>query len=177
MLTIKIVQFTVTLAIIVPTVIALVKGAPFVPTPLKITRRMLELAKIRPGEKIYDIGCGDGRMVHLASKKYQAEAVGFELSPLIYFGAKICQPFYRSKAKILFRDSRKQNLGDADVIFCYMMPESMQKFQEKFDRELKKGARVISYAFQIKKWKEVQKIERIKEKNEAPIWVYEIGKT
>ncbi len=137
---------------------------------------MLALARLKPGEKIYDIGCGDGRLVHLASKEHKALAVGFELSPLIYCIAKICQPFWKSKAKIQFRDFRFQNLSDADVIVCYLLPNTLKTFQEKFDRELKKGTRVVSYAFSIGEWKPIHKEQRDPQKGIAPIWVYEIGK-
>jgi methylase of polypeptide subunit release factors len=56
-------------------------GAPFVPTPSRVLIRMVELADIKAGEKVYDLGCGDGRVVIEANKKYQARAVGIEISP------------------------------------------------------------------------------------------------
>jgi SAM-dependent methyltransferase len=167
--------FAVILAIliIIPTVIAMVTGAPFVPTPMPRVKKMLQLAKIKKGEKVYDIGCGDGRMVYLAAKEYGANAVGFELSPLVFLLAKVRQFFWRSKAKIFFTDFRAQNLGDADVIVCYLMPDSLARLQEKLDKELKKGTRVVSYAFSIGTWKVNHREERDKENNLAPIWVYE----
>lgn len=158
---------------LIPTLIAITKGAPWVPTPMNRVRKMLELAKIKEGEKIYDLGCGDGRFVHLASKKYKAEAVGFELSPLVYLIAKIFQPFWRSKAKIKFKNFHKVDLSDADIIVCYLLPNTLKALQEKFEKELKKGARIISYAFQIKDWKEIKKVEKIPKKRLSTIWVYE----
>ncbi len=156
----------------VPTIYALL-GAPFVPTPLPRVRKMLELAKIKPGDKVYDIGCGDGRLVHLASKEHKAQAVGFELSPPVWFWAKICQPFWFSKAKIKYRNFVSQDISDADVIVCYLMPNTLKKFQEKL-KKLKKGTRIISYAFQIPDLKLVHEEEKIIDKNHSPIWVYEI---
>lgn len=173
---IKKLEFIIIFLLMIPTVIALVKGAPFVPTPLKTVRRMLELGRLKRNEKVYDIGCGDGRIVHLASKEYKANAIGFELSPLIYIIAKICQPFWRSHAKIRFRDFRFQNFHDADAIFCYLMPATLKKIQKKWEKELRNGTRVISYAFPIGNWKPTHKEDSIPEKNQAPIWVYEIGK-
>jgi SAM-dependent methyltransferase len=162
------------LLILVPTMMALVKGAPFVPTPMAAVEKMLLLAKIKEGEIVYDIGCGDGRMVYLAAKKYKAKAFGLELSPLIYAIARIRHFLWRSKAKILFSNFKNRNLRDADVIVCYLLPETLEYLQSKLEKELKKGARVISYAFKVGDWKPSHKEERDPLMNLAPIWVYEI---
>jgi SAM-dependent methyltransferase len=164
-------------ALLIPMVIAFVTGAPFVPTPMARVNRMLELAELKKGDRIYDIGCGDGRMVHVAHKIYGADSVGLELSPLVYFLAKVRQKLWRSGAKILLRDFRGVNLSDAKVIVCYLLPNTLETFREKFLRELRPGTKIISYAFEIKGWKPVHMEDRIREKNFSPIWVYEIGKS
>lgn len=162
--------------LLIPTFIALVFGAPWVPTPKKVVIKMLNAAHIKPKDIIYDLGCGDGRIVHLAVKNYQAIGVGLELSPVIYLMAKIKSFLFRSRAKILFRDFRYYSLKNADVIFCYLMPKTNQNLEKKLAQELKKGARVISYAFQFKNWKESNLIPKNPQENHAPIWVYEMGK-
>lgn len=167
-------NLAVLVLILIPTIKALVKGAPFVPTPIVRVKKMLEAANIKPGEKVYDIGCGDGRMVYLAARDHGASAVGFELSPLVYAIARIRKFFWKSKAKILFRDFNFCNLGDADVIVCYLLPETLAGLQTKLKKELKKGARVVSYAFKIGEWKEVRQEPRDTNNNLAPIWVYEM---
>lgn len=159
--------------IIIPTIIAMSTGAPFVPTPMARVEKMLALAKVKKGEKVYDIGCGDGRMVYVAANDYGANAVGYELSPLVYVLARIRKYFWRSKARIEFTDFRYRNLGDADVIVCYLLPESLARLQPKLENELKKGARVISYAFAIGTWGASKKEESDRANNLAPIWVYE----
>jgi SAM-dependent methyltransferase len=159
--------------VLIPTIMALVNGAPFVPTPMEAVENVLKLAKIKRGEKIYDIGCGDGRMVYLAAKEYGADATGFELSPLVYCLARIRHLFWRSKAKIRFANFKSKDLSDADVIVCYLLPDTLARLQEKLDRELKKGARVVSYAFPVGNWKVSHRQERDAAKNIAPIWVYE----
>lgn len=158
--------------IIIPTIIAMSSGAPFVPTPMARVKKMIALAKIKPGEKVYDIGCGDGRMVYVAANDYGANATGYELSPLVYGLARLRKFFWRSKAKIQFTDFRYKNLGDADVIVCYLLPESLARLQPKLEAELKQGARVISYAFPIGTWEVTHREERDPANNLAPIWMY-----
>ncbi|MFO0780650.1 MAG: 50S ribosomal protein L11 methyltransferase [Candidatus Gracilibacteria bacterium] len=159
--------------ITIPTIIAMSTGAPFVPTPMPRVEKMLALAKVKPNEKVYDIGCGDGRMVYVAANQYGANATGFELSPLVYCLAKIRKFFWKSKAKIEFTDFRYKNLGDADVIVCYLLPEALARLQSKLEAELKKGARVVSYAFPIGTWEVTHREERNRGQNLAPIWVYQ----
>ena len=164
---------TLAILIIIPTIIAMSTGAPFVPTPMARVKKMLALAKIKSGEKVYDIGCGDGRMVYVAANDYGANAVGYELSPLVYVLARIRKFFWGSKARIDFTDFRFKNLSDADVIVCYLLPESLARLQKKLEAELKPGARIVSYAFPIGTWQVKHREERDREQNLAPIWVYE----
>jgi len=165
-------EVAILIAVTIPTLWALF-SAPFVPTPMKVVRKMLKLAKIKEGEKIYDLGCGDGRLVHLASKEYKAEAIGFELSPLVFAIAKFLQPFWRSKAKIKFRNFHRQDISDANIIVCYLMPNTLEKMLKKF-QTLKKGTRIISYAFKIPGLNLIHQEPRVREENMSPIWVYEI---
>lgn len=171
--TLNIYTFPILILLLVPTIMALINGAPFVPTPMEAVEKMLELANIKEGQKVYDIGCGDGRMVYLAAKKYKANATGLELSPLVYALARVRHFFWRSKAKIKFSNFKRHNLSDADVIVCYLMPETLKLLQGKLDHELKKGTRVVSYAFPIGNWKVTHQEERNVKQKIAPIWVYE----
>lgn len=158
--------------ILIPTLRALINGAPFVPTPIARARKMASLAQIKPGEKVFDIGCGDGRMVYIAANEFGAHATGLELSPLVYILARIRKFFWKSKAQILFRDFHFYNFKDIDVIMCYLMPETLAKLQAKLEKELKPGARVISYAFKIGTWQETHHEPADQENNMASIWIY-----
>lgn len=162
--------------VLVPTAVAFIFGAPFVPTPNERVRKMLELAGAKPGMRIYDVGCGDGRMVRMATNEFGADAIGFELSPPVFLWAKIRQFFWRSNHKIFLRDFRAINLSDADAIVCYLLPEAMKRLGEKLEKELKIGAKVVSYAFAIEGWNPTHIEPKIKEKNYCKILVYEIGK-
>jgi len=157
--------------------IAHVKGAPYLPTPRKAVKKMLALAEIKPGEKVYDIGCGDGRLVIAAANDYQAEAVGFEISPPVYLGAKLWHWLKKtdSNAKILFRDSREFDFSDADVIVNFMTPDSLKEvWRDKLEQELKPEARVLSYAFAIDGWQPSHKTEPIAGENIGPIYLYKM---
>ena len=166
-------SLTILILISVPTVMALINGAPFVPTPMKRVRKMVELAKIKPGQVVYDIGCGDGRFVYLAANLYGAKATGIELSPLVYVYAMIRKLFWRSKAKIIFGDFKMMDISDADIIFCYLLPETLKKIQPDLDKKLKTGTRIISYAFNIPNWKLIHEEKRNPEEKVASIWIYE----
>ena len=172
-------QCVLMIIILIPTTIALL-SAPWVPTPSDRVKKMLALAKIKPGEKVYDLGCGDGRMVHFASILYKAKAVGLEFSPLIYAMAKMFQPIYwlkGSRAKILFRNFYKKDLSDANVIVFYLLPHAIQKLKPKWKKELKKGTRIVSYAFQIEGWTPTHRQKRIRKKSFCPLWLYTIGES
>ena len=126
-------------------------GAPFLPTPRKTSEKMLQKVKIKQGQIVYDLGCGDGRFVHMASRKYQAKGIGIELNPLVYLYAKL-RSIGHSDELIYCRDFMKLNLSSADIIVCYLLPKTMYKLEKKLMRELKPGAKVISHGFKFAQW-------------------------
>lgn len=134
-------------------------GGPFYPTSDSSAKEILKLAKVKKGEKIYDIGAGDGRILNYAEKIYKAKAVGFEINPFVYFWARIRQ-FFGWKGKIILGDFKNHNLKDADKIFCYMLPRTLETFKKTFGKTLKKGTKIISYRFKIKGWKPNKTIKR-----------------
>lgn len=160
--------------IFIPTMVAFLSGAPWVPTPMARVKKMLELADIKPGETVYDIGCGDGRMVITASKEFGAKGVGVELSPLLYIAARIRNFLTRGNATFLLRDLRYHSLADADVVMFYLMPETLKKLTPKFAKELKPGARLISYAFSVGDWVPVHIEPKNAEKNLSRILVFRV---
>lgn len=146
-------------------------GGPFVPTPMYAVHKVLKAAGIKKGQKVYDIGAGDGRFVHFACKDYGANAVGFEMDPTVYMIAKIRQWLWHWKGKIIRSNFLRYHLTDADVVVCYMMPKTLARFQTKFDKELKKGAKIVSYAFHIGTWKPKKIIP--KDKKISKIFIYQ----
>ncbi len=172
-----IIEFIIFGLIFVPTIIAFLTGAPWVPTPMPRVKRMLELADLKPGDRVYDLGCGDGRMVHWAAKQYSADAVGLELSPLVYAWARTRNFFLRSPSKILMRDFRRINYHNAKVLMFYLLPEILKVMRPKFEMELKAGTRIISYAFQIDGWTPVYTEPKDPKRNFGRIFVYEVPKS
>lgn len=139
--------FWVLLALSVPGLYAMVKGAPFLPTTRKRVKQMIKIAKIKEGQKVYDLGCGDGRIVFAAAKE-GATAVGLELSIPVYIWAKVKAIFY-PKVTIRYRDFWTQNYEDADIIFCFLLVQTMEKLEKDIWPTLKPGCKVISNSFRL----------------------------
>lgn len=173
-LSLIILAITTTIAII--TIISLLifgyVKVPYVKTPEKGLNKMFELAKIKPNEKVYDLGCGNGQFVFKAEKDFQAKASGFELSPYPYLLAKTRQFLKGYKSKIYFKNFLNQDLSDADVIFCFLMPGACKKLSLKLDHELTSKTRIISYGFGLLNLKNFVLVEKCYNKN-TPIYYYE----
>jgi len=129
------------------------RAAPWAPTKREDVARFLELADIKDGEKVYDLGCGDGRLLFAAAEK-GANVMGYEISLLPFCIAKIRQLFFEKKAntRILFRDFWHVDLSQADIVYFFLMPKVYAKLKEKLEKELKPGAKVIAYVWPIDDW-------------------------
>lgn len=147
-------------------------GAPFLPTPARLIRKVFEEIGLKEGDKIYDLGSGTGKALVIAEKYFGAIPVGLELSPVLYVISKI-NLFFRGtkKSKVIFGNFYNQNISDADVIFIFLMPRSIEKLRSKFENELRKGAKVISYAFEMKGWSPKK---TIRDGKSQAVFVYEI---
>jgi hypothetical protein len=125
------------------------RGAPWAPTPMSMVHKMLKMAEVGPDDVIYDLGCGDGRMIITAARRYGAQAVGIELDPIRYLWCQILITVLglRSRVRIVFGDFFKQDLSEADVVTCYLLQSTNNQLQGKFKKELKPNTRVVSYYF------------------------------
>lgn len=131
-----------------PGMYAMLTGAPYVPTKQKVVEKMVDLAGIKTGDLVYDLGSGDGRIVFTASLK-GARAIGYELSVPTFIYAKFKSLFYPN-AKIYCRNFWSVDLSQADVIFCFLLTDTMQKFYREIWPKLKPGCLVVSNCFTIK---------------------------
>jgi len=128
--------------------------APFVPTPQEVVERMLEVAAVGRADVVYDIGCGDGRMVITAAKKYLARGVGIEIDAALIeecrAGAK--REGVEKLVRFLHMDATKARLTEATVVAVYLLPESLETLRPLFDRDLAAGARIVSHNYEIPGW-------------------------
>jgi len=138
--------FLILIAFLVTMLLA--SSAPWVPTRRKDMGRILKLAAIMPGEVFYDLGCGDGRLIVEASRG-GGIAEGFDISLMSYLMSLARIKLEHSSAKVHFKNFFRQNLSNADIVYLFLTPTAMPKIKKKLEAELKKGARIISYAFSI----------------------------
>jgi len=129
--------------------------APFVQTPLEVAKKMLYLSQVRPGEMLYDLGCGDGRLIILAAKDIGAKSTGVELREDLVERAKteIKRLNLEDKVKIVQGNFFDVNISDADVVTLYLTSSANERLRPKLEAELKTGARVISHDFKVPGWK------------------------
>ena len=145
------------------------KLAPYYPTPETIVQKMLQLGGLKAGEKMFDLGSGDGRIVIMAAQKFHAEAVGVELDKDLCKQSllRIQKLGLEKSAHIINGDLLKQNYSSADLVTVYLLPESIDnKVQPLLDKQLKKGARVVAHDFEFKAWTP-EKVENIADDGEG----------
>ncbi len=137
-----------------------------IPAHKKGIAKALELAEIKSGEKFYDLGCGDGRVLTEAVKKYNCCGVGYELVFFYYILARLRAKLSgeEKRIEIRFKNMFQADLENADVIFCFLTPGLMKKIGELLEKKkLKKSVRIISYAFSIKGMEPIKKISHSKD--------------
>lgn len=147
------------------------RGAPWAPTPLRKVRMMLEMASVGPGDVVYDLGCGDGRTIVTAARRYGAHAVGIEIDPLRYLWCQLLITVLglRNRVRIVYGDFFSQDLSGADIVTCYLLQSTNEKIQEKFMRELHPHTRVVSYAFTF------PSLHLVRSDRYADVYVYDLA--
>jgi predicted RNA methylase len=151
--------------------------APSFPTPQIVVERMLTLADIKPGEMVYDLGCGDGRIVITAATKFAARSVGVEIRRDIYEAtlARVASLGLSDKVRIVHGDALKTDLTSADVVTLYLLTSSNERLRPVLEAQLKPGARVVSHDFEIRGWKTDKTEKMMVESRPHMIYVYRIG--
>jgi protein-L-isoaspartate O-methyltransferase len=130
------------------------RAAPYYPTPQMIVEKMLELGELKKGEKLFDLGSGDGRFVVTAAQKFGADAVGVELDPKLVAEsrARIQRLKLDSRARIIEGDLFLQDYSSADLVTVYLLPSTNAKLSPLLEKQLKKGSRVVCHDFEFQDW-------------------------
>ena len=142
------------------------KIVPYVPTPQEVVEQMLELAQVKKGDLVYDLGSGDGRIVVTAAKKYGVKAIGFEIDPERIKESKenIRKAGVGNLVEIREQDIRTVDLSPASVLTMYLLPEVNLMIRPNIWKQMKPSARVVSHDFDMGDWKPVKEV-RIKDKS------------
>jgi len=132
--------------------------APFVATPLPVVKQMLTLAQLKPGEIIYDLGCGDGRVVIMAAQEFGAHGIGVEMREDLAKQAlsKVSELGLEGRVKIVQSDLFKVDLAQADVVTLYLTTSANDKVKPKLESELRSGVRVVSHDYEILGWRPIK---------------------
>jgi tRNA G37 N-methylase Trm5 len=140
------------------------KIVPYVPTPQEVVDRMLELAQVKAGDVVYDLGSGDGRIVVTAAKKYGVKAIGFEIDPqrIKESQENIKKAGVENLVEIRQQDIRTVDLSPANVLTMYLLPEVNLMIRPNIWKQMKAGSRVVSHDVDMGDWKPL-KTEHIKD--------------
>jgi cyclopropane fatty-acyl-phospholipid synthase-like methyltransferase len=122
---------------------------------MDVVKRMLQLAELRPGEALYDLGCGDGRIVLTAAEDFGAKAFGVDLNATLINEArnKAEKLGLGNEAQFIDGDMFDVDLRPADVVTMYLLTSANEKVRPKLESELRPGARVVTHDFPIINWR------------------------
>jgi SAM-dependent methyltransferase len=137
------------------------KIVPFVPSPQEVVDKMIDLAEVRKGDIVYDLGSGDGRIV-IAAAKRGAKATGFEIDGDLVKESRenIRKAGVQNSADIRQRDILTVDFSQASVVTMYLLPDVNLKLKPNLLKQLKPGSRVVSHSFDMGDWKP-DKVERV----------------
>lgn len=133
--------------------LGIIRGAPFLPTDRRDTQKMVELAQLKTGDILVDLGSGDGRIL-IAAANLGAEAHGYEINPLLVLWSrwKIKKSGLSGKAFVHWKNYWFEDLSRFHAVTIFGITSIMDKIGEKLSRELKPGSRVICHIFPIPNW-------------------------
>jgi hypothetical protein len=129
-------------------------GLPPTPTRRERIRKALEMAKLRSGEMLYDLGAGDGRVLIMAAREFGAHAVGIDAGPVQCIQAWIGSLLggVKSQVRIRWGNFHRFDLREADVVFAYLTSNYVKRLEPQLRSQLKEGARVVTISFDFSNW-------------------------
>jgi SAM-dependent methyltransferase len=144
----------------------------FVPTPNDVVNKMLEMAQVTAKDTVYDLGCGDGRIVITAAQRYGCRGVGIDIDPERIREAteNVQKAKVTDKVKFIQGDLFEADISAATVVTLYLLTELNLKLRPKLMKDLRPGTRVVSHAFSMGDWKP----ERTEHVNGASVFLWRI---
>lgn len=152
--------------------------APFVPSPEALVDRMLDVAGVGPGDTVYDLGAGDGRIVVAAAQRFGARAVGVELDDARFAlaSARIRDLGLEPRARIIHGDLRAIDLRPATVVTLYQLPSVNEMLRPALERQLRPGARVVALDFPVSGWEAARVLTgRLADGSQHAIYLYSVS--
>lgn len=155
--------------------------APFVPTPELVVQRMLELAELKPTDKLYDLGSGDGRILFTAAQSVMLTAVGIEISEHLATETRERAEALGLADRVTVRQENllETDLSDATVVTVYLLGSANEQLRPKLEKELSVGTRVISHDFRFEGWtpKTTSKVDGNGSGRAHTVYLYEIDQS
>ncbi len=129
--------------------------APYVPTPYDVVNRMLELAEVTRDDVVYDLGCGDGRIVITAAERFGARGVGIDYDPerIAEANANAARRGVQDLVTFIHQDAMAADVSEATVVTLYLLSSSNRRLRPILTRQLRPGARIVSHAFRMGDWR------------------------
>jgi len=134
--------------------------APYVQTPTAVVTAMLRLAEVRPGDVVYDLGSGDGRVVIGAARDFGARGVGIELEPRLVEESRglARRAGVADRTEFLQQDIFATDVSPASVVALYLSPELNERLRPRLTSQLRPGSRIVSHDFAMGDWKPVRTV-------------------
>jgi SAM-dependent methyltransferase len=154
-------------------VLPITQGALYVSTSRTKIAAFINAVPMKAGQTLVDLGCGDGRVLREAQKRYGVRTIGYEINPLAYLKARLLS-FGPNKIKIRRENFWEADLSGADVIFCYLYPDVMKKLAAKLKSGLKPGTIVVSSNFPLPKHLPSRILRPESSLHNDPIYVYHL---
>jgi SAM-dependent methyltransferase len=160
-------------ALSIALVLPVTRGALYVSTSRAKISAFINAVPMTADQTLVDLGCGDGRVLREAQKRYGVRTVGYEINPLAYLKARIFS-FGCNKIKIRRQNFWEADLSDADVVFCYLYPDVMKRLAAQLGANMKAGAVIVSSNFSLPGFVPSRIIRLASSLHNDPIFIYHL---
>lgn len=154
-------------------VLPITQGALFVCSSRVRVAAFIDAVPMRTGQLLIDLGCGDGRVLRMASKSYGVNAIGYEVNLMAYIKARLLCMGDRN-IQIKCKNFWNENLTAADVVFCYLYPDVMKRLSDKLRSDLKPGTVVASCNFALPGFRPQRVIRPGGALHSDPVYIYQM---